>query len=51
MREFLEMVFVLMFIITGCSVDSIFDGGAFVWCASFLITILVAWVLFGGYGE
>lgn len=48
MRTVLEIIFVFMFIVTGCSVDSIFDGGAFVWCASFLILVVIAWVLFGG---
>lgn len=48
MKRILEILFVLMFILTGCGIDSIFEGKAFEWGVCFIILILVAWVLFGG---
>ena len=48
MRRFFEGLLGTLFFLTGCSVDSIANGGAVEWIVSFLILILVAWALFGG---
>lgn len=43
----LEVIFVLLFILTGCSVDSFFEGGALEWSIAFLILIAVAMAIGG----
>ena len=48
MRKILEIILALMFMITGCGVESIFNGGAFEWGFCFVVLVVVAWVLFGG---
>ena len=48
MRRFFEGLLGTLFLLTGCSVDSVFSGGALEWIVSFLILVLVAWALFGG---
>lgn len=50
-NSILSIVFIISFIITGCGIDSIFEGGAVQWGISALILIIVAWVLFGGKDE
>lgn len=47
MRKILEIAFLLLFILTGCSVDSFFEGGALEWSIAFLILIAVAMVIGG----
>lgn len=49
-KSILEVVFVLLFILTGCSVDSFFDGGALEWSIAFLVLLAVAMVI-GGNNE
>ncbi len=47
LKGILEVIFVLLFILTGCSVDSFFDGGALEWSIAFLILIAVAMAIGG----
>jgi hypothetical protein len=47
-RKILEGMLGTLFFLTGCSVDSIANGGALEWVVSFLILVVVAWALFGG---
>lgn len=46
MKRILSIMFVIMFILTGCGIDSLFNGGAIQWLICFGILILVAWGLF-----
>lgn len=48
MRNLLSAIIVILFMITGCSVESIFTSGAFEWLFCFLVLIIIAWVYFGG---
>lgn len=50
-NKILSVAFTVLFLLTGCSVDSIFDGGAVQWGISFVILVLVAWALFGGRND
>ena len=50
LRSILEVLFVLLFILTGCSVDSFFEGGALEWSIAFLVLLAVAMVI-GGNSE
>lgn len=43
----LEVIFVLLFVLTGCSIDSFFEGGALEWSIAFLILIAVAMAIGG----
>lgn len=47
LRSVLEVAFLLLFILTGCSVDSFFEGGALEWSIAFLILIAVAMAIGG----
>lgn len=47
LKGILEVIFVLLFILTGCSVDSFFEGGALEWSIAFLILIAVAMAIGG----
>ena len=51
MRKILEIVFFLLFVLTGCSVDSFFDGGALEWSIAFFVLLAVAIVIGGKSGE
>ena len=47
MKRILEIAFLLLFILTGCSIDSFFEGGALEWSIAFLILIAVAMAIGG----
>ena len=49
-RNILEIIFCLLFILTGCSIDSFFEGGALEWSIAFLVLLAVAFVI-GGYSD
>ena len=51
MRKILEIVFLLLFVLTGCSVDSFFDGGALEWSIAFFVLLAVAIVIGGKSDE
>lgn len=46
-KSILEVIFVLLFVLTGCSIDSFFEGGALEWSIAFLILIAVAMAIGG----
>ena len=50
LRSILEVMFILLFILTGCSIDSFFEGGALEWSIAFLVLLAVA-VVIGGSSE
>lgn len=50
-RNILETIFVLLFILTGCSVDSFFEGGALEWSIAFFVLLAVAFVIGGNSDE
>lgn len=50
LRSILEVMFILLFILTGCSIDSFFEGGALEWSIAFLALLAVA-VVIGGSSE
>jgi len=50
MRKILEIAFLLLFVLTGCSVDSFFEGGALEWSIAFFVLLAVAMVI-GGNDE
>jgi len=41
-------LFVFSFALTGCGIESIFNGGITEWCFCFLVAAACAAVLFGG---
>ena len=49
-ERILEVLFILLFILTGCSVDSFFEGGALEWSIAFLVLLAVAMAI-GGNNE
>lgn len=51
MRRILEIAFFLLFVLTGCSVDSFFEGGALEWSIAFLVLLAVAVVIGGKNNE
>lgn len=51
MRKILEIAFFLLFVLTGCSVDSFFDGGALEWSIAFFVLLAVAIVIGGKSDE
>ena len=51
MRRILEIAFLRLFILTGCSVDSFFDGGALEWSIAFFVLLAVAIVIGGKSDE
>ena len=50
LRSILEVLFILLFILTGCSIDSFFEGGALEWSIAFFVLLAVAMVI-GGNNE
>lgn len=51
LRSILEVMFILLFILTGCSIDSFFEGGALEWSIAFLVLLAVAVVIGGNDDE
>ena len=51
MRKILEIAFFLLFVLTGCSVDSFFEGGALEWSIAFFVLLAVAIVIGGKSDE
>lgn len=49
--KILSAVFVVSFALTGCGIDSIFDGGFPFWLFCFLVTAVCGYFLFGQKGE
>lgn len=49
-KSILEVIFFLLFVLTGCSVDSFFEGGALEWSIAFFVLLAVAMVI-GGNNE
>ncbi len=41
-------VFVVSFVLTGCGIESIFNGGFTEWLFCFMVAVACAAVLFGG---
>lgn len=50
MRKILEIIFLLMFVFTGCSVDSALDGHLVEWVIAFIVLLAIAMVI-GGNDE
>ena len=53
MRNILSAVFVIGFVLTGCGIDSIFNGGAVVWSVIAITTAICGYFIVKGecYGE
>lgn len=53
MKNILSAVFVIGFVVTGCGIDSIFNGGAVVWSVIATITAICGYFVVKGesYGE
>lgn len=44
----LSVLFTASFLITGCGIEAIFNGGFKEWCFCFMFTAVCGFVLFGG---
>lgn len=53
MKNILSAVFVIGFVLTGCGIDSIFNGGAVTWSVIATITAICGYFVVKGecYGE
>lgn len=47
-KKIAGFVFLVSFVLTGCGIESIFNGGFTEWCFCFLLAVGMAAVLFGG---
>ena len=45
MRRVCEILFILAWLLCGCSVESFFDGGALLFCLSILVVIGTAMII------